>query len=229
MCTGQCLLAQGACSVPLTISALWHKEHRASTSANWTKTRGMPRSSSPNERFTKPPTGSHPQTESVKCRGKYVAFLLTESERSTFKWNGGREIGMVYISEELIQKGMSLITAVYRDFSFCHHSLLCVLHLLQVREGGKSIWHDLQWSKHVGNHWRLGWNQCSRGRHMLHTCLAISHEMQPGTNWTWPAGSRNRPKSVEQQGGRDGKRVRNAEGIERVVGCEVILPHRVFY
>lgn len=41
-----------------------------------------------------------------------------QSERSTFKWNGGREIGMVYISEELIQKGMSLITAVYRDFSF---------------------------------------------------------------------------------------------------------------
>lgn len=64
---------------------------------------------------------------------------------------------------------------------------------------------------------------------MLHTCLAISHEMQPGTNWTGPAGSINRPKPAEQQGGRNGKRVRDAEGIERVVGCEVILPHRVFY
>lgn len=72
--------------------------------------------------------------------------------------------------------------------------------------------------------WRR--NQCRRGRN---TCLAISHEMQPGTNWTGPAGSLNRPKPAEQQGGRDGLRVRDAEGMERVVGCEVILPHRVFY
>lgn len=176
-----------------------------------------------------PPHPPTPQIESVRCRGKRMAFLLTESERSTFKQIGRRGIGMVYISEELIQKGMSLITAVCRDFSFCQHSLLCVLHLQQVREGGKSIWHDLQWSEHVENRWRLGRNQCRRGRHMLHTCLAISHEMQPGTNWTGPAGSINRPKPAEQQGGRNGKRVRDAEGIERVVGCEVILPHRVFY
>lgn len=44
-----------------------------------------------------------------------------------------------------------------------------------------------------------GRNQCGRN-----TCLAISHEMQPGTNWTGPAGSLHGPKSVEQQGGRDG-------------------------
>lgn len=46
-----------------------------------------------------------------------------------------------------------------------------------------------------------GQNQCWRG---TNTCLAISHEMQPGTNWTGPAGSLNRPKPAEQQEGRDG-------------------------
>lgn len=55
-----CLLAQGAFSVPPTISALWRKERRASTNAKWTKTGGMPRSSSSNERFTQPPTPTHP-------------------------------------------------------------------------------------------------------------------------------------------------------------------------
>ena len=46
---------------------------------------------------------------------------------------------MVYTSEELIWKGMSLITAVWSEVSFCQHALLCVLHLQQVREGGRSL------------------------------------------------------------------------------------------
>ncbi len=44
----------------------------------------------------------------------------------------------------------------WREVSFCQHALLCVLHLQQVREGGRSLWHDLQWSEHVWNRWRLG-------------------------------------------------------------------------
>lgn len=35
-------------------------------------------------------------------------------------------------------------------------------------------------------------------------CLAISHEMQPGTDRTGPAGILNRPQPAEQQGGRSG-------------------------
>lgn len=42
-----------------------------------------------------------------------------------------------------------------------------------------------------------GWNQYWRERN---TRLAISHEMQPGTNWTGPAGSLSRPEPSEQQG-----------------------------
>lgn len=68
-----------------------------------------------------------------------MAFLLTESERVTYGRDERRVIGMVYISEELIRKGMSLITAVSREVSFCQHTLLCVLHLPQVREGGRSL------------------------------------------------------------------------------------------
>lgn len=224
-----CLLAQGAFSVPLTISALWCWSVEPPPMPSEPKPAACQEAPLQMKDSLNHPPEPTAQIESVRCRGKCMAFLLTESGRSTLKRNGRRAIGMVFISEELIQKGMSLITAVWRDFSFCQHSLLCVLHLQRVREGGKSLWHDLQWSEHVGNRWRLRRNQCRRGRHMLHTCLAISHEMQPGTNWTGPVGSLSRPKPAEQQGGRDGKKVRDAEGIERVVGCEVIVPHRVFY
>lgn len=95
-------------------------------------------------------------TPSVRYRGKRMAFPLTESERAPYEWIGRSVIGMVCTLEGLIQKGMSLITAVWREVSFCQHPRLCVLHLQQVREGGRRLWRDLQWSEHVGNRWRLG-------------------------------------------------------------------------
>lgn len=42
-----------------------------------------------------------------------------------------RVIGTVYTSEELTQKGMSLIRAVWREISFCQHAMLSILHLQQ--------------------------------------------------------------------------------------------------
>jgi len=48
-------------------------------------------------------------------------------------------IGRVYTSKEFIQKGMSLITAVRREISFCQHALLCIIHLQQVREGRRHL------------------------------------------------------------------------------------------
>lgn len=64
---------------------------------------------------------------------------------------------------------------------------------------------------------------------MLLTCLPISHEMQPGATRTGSAGSLVRRKLAEPPAGRDEEMVRDEEGTERVVGCEVILSHRVFY
>lgn len=55
-----------------------------------------------------------------------------------------------------------------------------------------------------------GRNRCRRGRN---TCLAIRHEMQPGTNWIGPAGSLNRPKPAEQQRRRDGYMVKGCIGL----------------
>ncbi len=77
--------------------------------------------------------------ESERYRGKHMAFLLTESERATYDRSRRRVIGMFYISKEFIQKGMSLIKAVRTEVLFCQQTLLCVLHLQQVREGGRSL------------------------------------------------------------------------------------------
>lgn len=56
---------------------------------------------------------------SVRCRVKCMAFVLTESKRTTHKQKERRVTGMVYSSEELIRKGMSLITAIWREVSLC--------------------------------------------------------------------------------------------------------------
>lgn len=130
-----------------------------------------------------------------------MAFLLTESERATYERNVRRVIGMVYISEELIRKGMSLITAVGERSRFAStRSSASSTCSRSGREGEVSDMTSSEVSM-SGTAGDWGRNQCRRGRN---TCLAISHEMQPGTNWTGPAGSLNRPKPAEQQGGRDG-------------------------
>lgn len=60
-------------------------------------------------------------------------------------------------------------------------------------------------------------------------CLTISRETQPCANWAGPLLNLDRHRPAEQQEGREGEMVRDAEGIGRVVGCEVIPSHRVFY
>ena len=109
---------------------------------------------------------------------------------------------MVYISEELIRKGMSLITPVWREVTFCQLTLSSASSTCSGlgREGDVSDMtsSEVSMSGTAGD-WRR--NQCRRERN---TCLAISHEMQPGTDWTEPAGSLRRPQPAEQQGGRDG-------------------------
>lgn len=54
------------------------------------------------------------QVGSVRCTGIHMAFLLTESEEATYEQTRMIVIGVVNTSEEPLQKGMSLITAVWR-------------------------------------------------------------------------------------------------------------------
>lgn len=105
---------------------------------------------------------------------------------------------MVCISEELIRKGTSLITAVWRGGSRFAGALSSASSTCS-RSGREGEVSDMTSSEvsMSGTAGDWGRNQCRRGRN---TCLAISHEMQPGTNWTGPAGSLNRPKPAEQQG-----------------------------
>lgn len=146
-----CLLAHGAFCVP-PISALWRKERRASTNAKWTKTWRTPRSSSPNECFSPLPKlnpwdaeGNAWPSRWQSQGGLHVNENGKESDRDGLHLRGAHPEGHV-----------PHYRCLERGVSFCRRSLVCVFHLQQVREGGRSLWHDLQWSEHVGNCWRLG-------------------------------------------------------------------------
>lgn len=126
--------------------------------------------------------------------------LPVDRVREGYMWTktARRVIGMVCISEELIRKGTSLITAVWRGGSRFAGALSSASSTCS-RSGREGEVSDMTSSEvsMSGTAGDWGRNQCRRGRN---TCLAISHEMQPGTNWTGPAGSLNRPKPAEQQG-----------------------------
>lgn len=151
----------------------------------------------------------------VRCAEKYQAVVMTWLKIATFEPNCMGLTGMVYASETTSRRACcSLLMFGERSHFASKLSSVSSTYSRSGREGKvfNMTSGEVSMSGTAGD-WR--WNQCWRGRN---TCLAISHEMQPGTNWTGPAGSLDRPKPAEQQGGRNWERARHMGGLSGLWG-----------
>lgn len=166
------------------ISALWPKEQKTCTRYMWTKAWHMPRISFSNGYFSR------------ICwmqREMWTTYCQTVSKRrlhiKKIEWE---QSGWIFTPLRNSSRRVCPSLQLFEERS-CFASMpspACSTYSRSGREGEVSDMTSSEVSM-SGTAGDRGWNQCWRGRN---TCLSISHEMQPGTNWTGPAGSLNRPK-----------------------------------